>query len=134
MKGRKSGWWVCWLGEGCGGWGEPLFMLSVCISHLPLSPPMGEGGRDGREGGCKRLNWIRGGMIETGEKGRTPGVGANTGGHSLGRGHTHNTQTHSHRGCQDPEKESAPSGPSVALFWLWSLVRDDRLQSQIKQM
>lgn len=97
------------MGGGCVGWaggegrgkgGSPLFMLSVCISHLPLSPPMGEGGEEWRGGGCKRLNWIRGGMIETGEEGQTPGVGANTGGHSLGRAHTHThtytTRKHTH--------------------------------------
>lgn len=53
--------------------------------------PGADGGwGEGQEGG-KRLKWIRGVSIETGEKGQTPGVGAQRSRLSL---HTHTSSQH----------------------------------------
>lgn len=47
---------------------------------MGLQELVGEGKRGG---GGKRLNWIRGVLIETGEKGQTPGLGVHRCKHSF---------------------------------------------------
>lgn len=113
-------------------------MLSVGhIDSLHQSPASqrasGGGGDDGGEGLTvglrermgdgkrgKRLNWIRRVLIETGEKGQTPGVGARISKLSL--------NTHTHTQALMAQKE-APPQCNPRLF-RHSLMKDGQVQHQ----
>ena len=119
---------------------SPLFMLSVGhIDSLHQSPASqrapGGGGADGGRGvnvgalrvvggwgdGGKRLKWIRRVLIETGDKGRTPGVDAHISKLSL--------DTHTHKDSQSSEGGVPPPQCNPRPF-RHSLVKDGQVQHQ----
>ena len=69
--------------------------------------------------GAKRLNWIRRVLIETGDKGRTPGVGAHISKLSI--------DTHSRTKALKAQEEPPPRNPRLFRH---SLVKDGQVQHQ----